>query len=147
MENSSGVQPLSEAQNPKTKRKVLVSKKLIICIAAVVLVLASLWGLYTYAYGKGEKAGEKNTKDTQASQANDRLLALPASGEVSKVSDKEIEVKLLGDEVRKAKITKDTQVTGKSGKLSAKDIEQGGRVILFTKKDGNDLVATRIVVQ
>ena len=125
-----------------------LNKNQITALVVAVVVAAAAWGIYSWGMSNGkEKAKQEAKVAEQRRNATNPLLALPASGQVTKISDKSITVKLLGNETTTAAIDKSTQITNKSGKAKVSDIKTGAKTIVFTKRGGNGLIATKIILQ
>lgn len=121
--------------------------KLVATLVLAVVVILGGWGVYSNGYNKGKKQGVKDAAAAQKKEATSSLLAIPASGTVSEISDTKITIKLLGTETRTATIDSQTTVSSKAGKATVNDIKAGDKVILFSKTSGDSQVATRILVQ
>lgn len=141
------VETQAKAPQRSVRRTLQRNRRLVVLLLVVILVGLGSWAIYSKGYSKGKKDQEAATKKTSTAQVPTQLSALPASGEVTKVSDKEITVTLIGGEARTATVDNSTIVTIKSkpGKLS--EVNKGTKAILFTKKVDDKTIATRIIVQ
>lgn len=126
-----------------------VNRDVLMVLVAVVLIASA----YFIGVNKGEnktsktaKNGLSSTAEKNAATSSNRWTSV---GSVEEVSESNIKVKDSRNEVKDAKITKDTSIVDRKGtKLTAKDIKKDQRVIVSgTKDDKNVLTATRIRIQ
>ncbi len=129
-------------QSPNPVRKLRLPRIIVLVVLLVVTLIAL--GVYQFGYNNGK---DDDTSTNKKDSGNSLVKGLPATGEISKISDSEVVVKLQGDVSKSAIITKETRITNAKGNVKASDVTVGSKSILFTKVVGKDTVATRIVVQ
>ena len=142
---STSSQKTSESATKSSKTK--IPKVGLIIIIGVILGVGS-WAMYASGIREGKKQANAEAKKVTAQKVQTNpLLILPSSGIVSKITKDQVEIKLLGTETKSGKIDIKTQISNKTGKATIADIKEGDKIVLFTKKSGNDDVATRIIIQ
>lgn len=144
-------QPHTEFQKTKKKRIITlrVNRDLLtIGIAIVLIVVAYMVGVQN-GEDKAKKNGKAGSSDITRQSSASMSNRWTSVGMVQEVSDRAIKVKDSRNEVKDAKITKDTSIVDRKGaKLTTKDIKKDQRVIVSgTKDDKNTLTATRIRIQ
>jgi len=142
---STSSQKTSESATKSSRTK--IPKVGLIIIIGVILGVGS-WAMYASGIREGKKQANAEAKKVTAQKVQTNpLLILPSSGIVSKITKDQVEIKLLGTETKSGKIDIKTQISNKTGKATIADIKEGDKIVLFTKKSGNDDIATRIIIQ
>ncbi|MEI6480713.1 MAG: hypothetical protein WCO19_00220 [Candidatus Saccharibacteria bacterium] len=142
---STSSQKTSESATKSSRTK--IPKVGLIIIIGVILGVGS-WAMYASGIREGKKQANAEAKKVTAQKVQTNpLLILPSSGIVSKITKDQVEIKLLGTETKSGKIDVKTQISNKTGNTTIADIKEGDKIVLFTKKSGNDDIATRIIIQ
>lgn len=143
----------NDSKTPKSKNKRMVtlriSREVLIIIIAAVLILAAYFVGVKNGKDSINKSRRENSSDLAKRDSSASSNRWTAVGNVQEISDTNIKVKDSRDEVKDAKITKDTTIVDRKGtKLAAKDLKKDQRVIVSgTKDDKGALTATRIRLQ
>jgi len=149
-ENSS-----DENNSLKTKKKRIFDKGVVIIILLVTILVLLAGGAGFYAgniYGqrKGTQAAVNKVTDLlNPLNAISSNAAFPYTviGKVTKVSAKEVTVKLPNGEEKTVATTEKTKVTQGSDVKSLNDIKKDNNITIFTNGNGDDQVATRVVIR
>lgn len=138
----------SANQNSTKKRNIVrINKKLLPKIIFVALMIILLVAAYYLGVKKGEKNAETKMKESSQQKITNNLATLPIGGTVEKITSSEITIKMIGESKRTAKINSKTEVSNRTGKIKVTDIKENNKVIIQTKTEGSNLIASRIIVQ
>ncbi len=141
-------QPTTPPKASESLKNARTSPKLLFIIVISLALGLGSWGIYASGIKNGKDQAARDAKiSDEKKQVSTASIALPSSGTVSKISSKEVTIKLLGKETKSGKIDGKTEVTGKAGMSTVADIKEGDKIVLFTKTSGKDTIATRILVQ
>lgn len=135
-------------QGQTANRKKKNTQKLLVVVAAILVTVGVLSGLFYAGYKTGEKHGRDQAKKEAAANpfsgladAN-RFLPKYKSGEITSVSNNALVIKTSDGKEEKVTINDKTKVTRKTETLKLSDLKKGDKVTAFV---GNDGTATRIV--
>lgn len=116
---------------------------LVILVGAIILGALAIY-LIGYQQGKNQVPSPSNHRTS--TRQNPLFSSLSAS-QVTEIKGNNLTVAINGKQIKHVKLNSKTAVSGKDGKLTIGDLKTGSNIILFTREDGDQLVATRIVVQ